>query len=105
MEEKLLDCPFCGKEPIVEHIEPHSHPISGMPDFGGSYYAECPLCDFRRFGDTKELAIKTWNHRVPITKMLDEYLNPIAEQLGLNLSEYRSYDILMDGIVNKYTQS
>ncbi len=56
-ETRLRECPFdCGKReglemPCVAQI------------YSNSWVVECPVCMARRFGETKETAIKAWNAR------------------------------------------
>ena len=63
-DQELKACPFCGKdEPLINHIEPHPHPISGLPDFGGSVTIECRGCDMGFIKATEAEAIAAWNAR------------------------------------------
>ena len=63
---ELKPCPFCGGEPILNHIEPHSHHLTFdgkplMPDYPGSWTIEC--CDVGMIKDTREEVVTAWNRR------------------------------------------
>lgn len=81
MKEQLKPCPFCGGEPILNHIEPHTHfmQFNGeplMPDYPGSWTIEC--CDVGMIKDTREEVETAWNSREPSAQV--EQAAP--EQIG-----------------------
>lgn len=60
----LSNCPHCGAEVEIDHIEPHTHKIATwMPDHPGSYYIECQ-CGAGMIDEDCEGLIKRWNRRV-----------------------------------------
>lgn len=90
MDKELKDCPFCGEQPLLNHIEPHTHHLhfSGeplMPDHAGSWTIEC--CSIGLIMDTKEEAVTAWNRRTAIApaaaqstaeELADNFLNSWA---------------------------
>ena len=68
---KLLPCPFCGAEAMIDHHEPHSHSealqrlIPGIPDHPGSYTIECcgKGCNTGQIADTEAEIVAMWNTR------------------------------------------
>lgn len=61
---ELKPCPFCGGEPCIYEIEPHTHYIATfMPDYPGSWIIECTGCDVAIMRNKKEEAITAWNRR------------------------------------------
>lgn len=62
----LLACPFCGRAPIINHIEPHTHsgPLKelGIPDHPGSVVIEC-VCGCGLLDTTQEAVTARWNQR------------------------------------------
>jgi|GEM_PF-1410696 len=63
---ELKPCPFCGGEPILNHIEAHTHHLTFdgkplMPDYPGSWTIEC--CDVGMIKDTREEVVTAWNRR------------------------------------------
>ena len=71
-EIKLLPCPFCGGEAIIQVISSHTHEITKwLPDYNGEAIVECKCgCSIMR--DTEEEAIKAWNTRKPIENIVKE---------------------------------
>ena len=67
MSDELDICPFCGAQPLLNEIAPHSHnlTIGGVkfPDHPGSWTIECPACECGMIADTKEAVIAAWNRR------------------------------------------
>lgn len=63
--ETLKPCPFCGCEPYVALIEPHSHKggiAAFMPDHQGSATVECG-CGAGLIDDDEETVRRRWNQR------------------------------------------
>ena len=63
---ELLKFPFCGGEPVLNHIEPHTHHLTWegkpiMPDYPGSWTIEC--CDVGMIKDSREDVVTAWNRR------------------------------------------
>lgn len=62
----LLPCPFCGRAPIINRIEPHTHsgPLKelGIPDHPGSVVIEC-MCGCGLLDATQEAVTARWNQR------------------------------------------
>ena len=62
MQEKLLKCPFCGREDItvsrsfIDPLTPDS-----LPD---EVFVGCIRCDIGYIGESEEEAIEAWNRRV-----------------------------------------
>ena len=62
---KLLECPFCGSEPLESRIEPHKHHIVAMPDYPGAWVIECVKCDYHMIDhDSEDAVIERWNTRI-----------------------------------------
>lgn len=62
----LKPCPFCGTEPILTEIPPHSHKsgiANFMPDHPGSFTVECPKCSCGMIDTNKDSVVRTWNTR------------------------------------------
>ncbi|CAI2133227.1 restriction alleviation protein, Lar family [Serratia marcescens] len=65
----LKTCPFCGGKPSRERIEPHTHPISFMPDYPGAWIINCDACEFRMFSHESIADVeRKWNQRVITTE-------------------------------------
>jgi hypothetical protein len=65
MTDKLLPCPFCGGQPIVVTIEPHTHKggiAEFMPDHPGSAYIDC-ACGVGLIDADEDSVAKRWNVR------------------------------------------
>lgn len=62
MGENLKPCPFCGGQPWIDHIEPHSHLLSFMPDYKGSYCVECK-CGVGLIAEDRKKVCDAWNRR------------------------------------------
>lgn len=64
--EELLSCPFCGRAPVINRIEPHTHsgPLKelGIPDHPGSVVIEC-ACGCGLLDATQEAVTARWNQR------------------------------------------
>lgn len=74
-EIKLLPCPFCGGEAIINTIEPHKHqtPFGGlMPDYEGETFIECVYCSCGISAETEAEAIKKWNTRKPMERIIEQ---------------------------------
>jgi Lar family restriction alleviation protein len=60
----LKPCPFCGGEPIINEILPHTHAIATtMPDCEGECFIECSKCSCAISAKNKDEAIQMWNRR------------------------------------------
>ncbi|WP_428718547.1 hypothetical protein [Undibacterium curvum] len=59
-------CPFCGNQPIINHIEPHSHSMQlggfKMPDHPGSCVIECS-CGGGMIDNDLQKVSQRWNSR------------------------------------------
>lgn len=67
---ELKSCPFCGGDPVVVEIEPHSHKggiADFMPDHPGSAYIDC-ACGVGLIDATPESVVARWNNRVSVVK-------------------------------------
>lgn len=61
---ELLPCPFCGGEPVLSHIEPHTHHYATfLPDCKGSVTIECNCVGV--IAETEEESKRIWNRRAP----------------------------------------
>jgi len=67
MSEQLLNCPFCGAEPLLQEHPPHKHSLKlgdfQMPDHPGSWTIECPACECGMISDKKGRLLAAWNKR------------------------------------------
>lgn len=65
MDQKieLKPCPFCGAEAVINTIEPHSHMLVLLPDYGGETFIECTGCTCGIAGETEHEAVEAWNRR------------------------------------------
>lgn len=53
-KEKLLPCPLCGGEAVLQAIEPHTHVLNhAVPDCTGEAYIECTDCGCGIIKDTE----------------------------------------------------
>lgn len=63
-KEKLLPCPLCGGEAVLQTVESHTHILKhAVPDCTGEAYIECSYCGCGIIRDTEQEAIKRWNNR------------------------------------------
>lgn len=75
LNKKLIPCPFCGKEPHIEVIEPHTHSgwlktqIPDLPDCEGEAFVICENCSAAISGKTETEVIEKWNHRANLTEL------------------------------------
>ena len=71
----LDPCPFCGKEPHIEVVEPHTHSawlktqIPDLPDCEGEAFVICENCSAAISGKTETEVIEKWNHRANLTEL------------------------------------
>ena len=94
-EEKLLPCPLCNGEVVLEEIPPHKHILVDLPDYNGGAIIECKCgCSIMR--ETKEEVIQAWNCRVQddYIKIIDKAIETAAKTfcIGcayLNLNDYK----------------
>ncbi len=67
MSDELDVYPFCGAQPLLNEIAPHSHnlTIGGVkfPDHPGSWTIECPACECGMIADTRGAVTAAWNRR------------------------------------------
>lgn len=67
-DNNLLPCPFCGAEPTLYEIPPHTHSpwlieaIPQLPDHPGSWVVECG-CGCGLIDTKREDVVKHWNTR------------------------------------------
>lgn len=105
-EKKLLKmCPFCGGEALLNVVPPHKHKIAIFPDYEGGAFIECTKCTCAMSGDTEEEAIKLWNTRVPMQKIVERLNNNFRkvqndEDLEWNRAIYKTIDIVKEGGLN-----
>ncbi len=95
--EKLKPCPYCGKEPIMNEIPPHTHSLQlagiKMPDHPGSFTIEC--CG-GMIDDTLDAVTSMWNTR-SLSGLLSEIsglLQPDEVNAGLILGD-RPYFLVL----------
>lgn len=60
---ELKPCPFCGGAAVSYKIEPHSHVLVNMPDYGGGGFAECTVCGCCLSDESEEKVVQKWNRR------------------------------------------
>ena len=58
-----IACTYCGAEFIIQEIPPHKHLIAGLPDYEGSWYAECSGCTCTLTASTKEKLFEALRRR------------------------------------------
>jgi Lar family restriction alleviation protein len=95
-DAKLLPCPFCGQEPILQEQPAHTHTLATfMPDHLGSWTVEC--CDCGMIKDTREAVIAAWNRRTPSVspsaeaRELVRDLRKLSQWLETSLSGFGEY--------------
>ncbi|NDI85096.1 Lar family restriction alleviation protein [Undibacterium crateris] len=94
---KLKPCPHCGKEPIINHIEPHRHSMQlggfKMPDHPGSFTIEC--CG-GMIHDTLDAVTSMWNTRsvLGLLAEISGLLQPGEVNAGLILDD-RPYFLVL----------
>ena len=86
-EIKLLPCPLCGESVEIDEIPPHTHSIATfMVDCDGLAIIECKCgCSITR--ETREKAIKVWNTRKPMDKIVEQ----LEEEKEYSYSEFSHY--------------
>lgn len=63
-KEKLLPCPLCGGEAVLQTVESHTHILKhAVPDCTGEAYIECTRCGCGIIRDTELEPIQLWNKR------------------------------------------
>ena len=103
-EVKLLPCPFCGREAIIREIEPHKHYFCKIPDYEGGTFIECSNCTCMISAETKEKAIKVWNNRKTIEKMVEQLRDRAFERyknIGMGGQMVVDFDDIVDIISKK----
>lgn len=60
--EKLLPCPFCGKEVEFHHQEHH------MNNFWNKNTIYCPTCDFMMEDGSRLKLFQKWNRRANVER-------------------------------------
>jgi len=63
VEIELRPCPFCHYRPIAYCIPPHTHGLSKLPPFAGSFYIECPGCSVGMCDEEMLDLQRRWNDR------------------------------------------
>jgi hypothetical protein len=67
----VKNCPFCGGEAVVTHLEPHEHSdtlvrLTGLPKVvDGAWTVECQECPCGLIADTHDGVMRAWNRRAP----------------------------------------
>lgn len=92
MTDKLKPCPFCGGEAVLRIVEPHTHYIVDMPDYGGGAFVECTECTCGVSAETEQAAVKVWNIRKPMDRIVEQ----LEEQKKLNVELWESASWMPD---------
>jgi hypothetical protein len=97
VSDELDICPFCGAQPLLNEIAPHSHnlTIGGVkfPDHPGSWTIECPACECGMIADTRGAVTAAWNRRAQPA----EEAQPVADEqmeyrVWFNTTQGQAYD-------------
>lgn len=96
-EPKLLNCPFCGGEAKVAHYS------NGWDEWWRIICKGCNISQTGSYKTTEEEAIKAWNTRKPMERILERLETGQEEcyklfAIGFNSEDRAGYDAYSDAI-------